>query len=63
MLAARPEGYKGKQFAHGFTEFFITGNFYGVVSFEDGSTEDDGKKSLESFKDFSNQNSTFQESF
>ena len=51
MLAARPEGYKGKQFEHGFTEFFITGNFYGVLSFEDGSTEDDGKKSLESFKE------------
>jgi len=51
MLAARPEGYKGKQFEHGFTEFFITGNFYGVLSFEDGTTADDGKKRLESFKE------------
>ena len=51
MFSARPEGYKGKQFEHGFTEFFITGNFYGVLSFEDGTTEKDGKKRLESFKE------------
>jgi|GEM_PF-650196 len=51
MFSARPEGYKGKQFEHGFTEFFITGSFYGVVSFEDGTTQEDGKKSLEFFKE------------
>lgn len=51
MLAARPEGYKGKQFEHGFTEFFIAGSFYGVLSFEDGTTGEAGKKSLESFKE------------
>ena len=51
MFLARPEGYKGKQFEHGFTEFFITGGFYGVLSFEDGTTENDGKKRLGSFKE------------
>lgn len=51
MFLARPEGYKGKQLEHGFTEFFIAGNFYGVLSFEDGTTEEDGKKLLESFKE------------
>jgi len=51
MLAARPEGYKGKQLENGFTEFFITGNFYGVLSFEDGVSQEEGKKLLESFKE------------
>ncbi|MDP4011825.1 MAG: hypothetical protein Q8P72_06400 [Candidatus Roizmanbacteria bacterium] len=51
MLVARPEGYKGKQYENGFSEFFIAGSFYGILSFEDGTTEEAGKKSLESFKE------------
>lgn len=51
MFLARSEGYKGKQYQSGFIDFFIAGNFYGVISFEDGTSEEDGKKLLELFKE------------
>jgi len=51
MFLARPEGYKGKQLENGFTEYFVAGNYYGVISFEDGVVQENGKKLLESFKE------------
>ena len=51
MLSVRPEGYKGKQFENGFTDFFIAGNFFGVIAFQDGITQDDGKVLVEKFKE------------
>jgi len=50
MLSARPEGYVGKQYAEGFTSYIIAGSYLGVVSIEDGLSQDEGKKLLESFK-------------
>lgn len=51
MLQARPEGYVGKQFAEGFTSYFVAGHFYGILSIEDGLTQDEGKQLLERFKE------------
>lgn len=51
MLQARPEGYIGKQFAEGFTSYFIAGRYSGVLSIEDGLTQDEGKQLLEKFKE------------
>ncbi|QQS44185.1 hypothetical protein IPM65_01090 [Candidatus Roizmanbacteria bacterium] len=51
MLQARPEGYVGKQFAEGFTSYFVAGHYFGILSIEDGLTQDEGKQILERFKE------------
>lgn len=51
MLQARPEGYVGKQFGEGFTSYFVAGHYYGILSIEDGLTQDEGKQLLERFKE------------
>ncbi len=51
MLQARPEGYVGKQFAEGFTSYFVAGHYFGILSIEDGLTQDEGKQLLERFKE------------
>ncbi len=51
MLQARPEGYVGKQFSEGFTSYFVAGHYFGILSIEDGLTQDEGKQILERFKE------------
>lgn len=50
MFHARPEGYIGKQFAEGFTSYIIAGSYFGVISLEDGISQDEGKQLVETFK-------------
>ncbi|MBP9690584.1 hypothetical protein KBD81_00735 [Candidatus Woesebacteria bacterium] len=50
MLQPRPEGYVGKQFAEGYTNFIVAGPYLGIVSIEEGMSQDDGKQLLEEFK-------------
>lgn len=50
MFKPRPEVYLGKQFADGFIGHFATDKFFGVLSFEDGISQDEGKQLIETFK-------------
>ena len=50
MFKIKPEVYLGKQFANGFTGQFVVSNYFGVLSFEDGISQDEGKRLIEEFK-------------
>lgn len=50
MVQARPEGYIGKQYQEGFTGYFSSDVLFGVLSLEEGVTQDAGKQLLEKFK-------------
>lgn len=50
MSQYKIEVYLGKQFPEGFVGYFNASNFFGVISFEAGITEDAGKKMLEELR-------------
>lgn len=50
MLTFHTEGYNGKQSESNFSANFTIGSLYGVITFEEGTSEEQGAKLFESFK-------------